>query len=258
MKTRSSSAFTLIELLVVVSIISLLVSILLPALGKARDQARKVMCSVNFHQVGIVQQAYAADFDQWVPRSTYPDVRIGQQITAIVPYLLRPTTFEYLVGAYQTQPQFWVCPSLKQGGGQIGFFRDVDFDREQLPRHGQAPYDYYIGIVHMVGLVNMTNCTPGTVAESAWRTSDAADKILATDLNILWDRDWRHMYTVIAHVTRGKGTVPLPSGANRLYADGHVEWVGPEVMANGNTPVDEFAYGKFDHWKGGPGRDYFW
>ena len=54
--------FTLIELLVVVSIIALLVSILLPALGKAREQAKTVVCSSRLQQSGVGFAAYAADY----------------------------------------------------------------------------------------------------------------------------------------------------------------------------------------------------
>lgn len=58
-----SEAFTLIELLVVISIISLLIAILLPALGKARMASRNVACQSNLRQMGIAQYAYVDMFD---------------------------------------------------------------------------------------------------------------------------------------------------------------------------------------------------
>ena len=62
---KRQEAFTLIELLVVVSIIALLVSILLPALSKAREQAKTSVCASNMHQLGILSQTYAAEYDRW-------------------------------------------------------------------------------------------------------------------------------------------------------------------------------------------------
>lgn len=58
---RKTKAFTLIELLVVVSIIALLVSILLPSLGKARDRARDVVCLLNLRNMNSVLFLYAND-----------------------------------------------------------------------------------------------------------------------------------------------------------------------------------------------------
>lgn len=58
----SSRAFTIIELLVVVSIIALLVGILLPAIGKARDQAQLSRSQANISQLGKAAVIYAAEF----------------------------------------------------------------------------------------------------------------------------------------------------------------------------------------------------
>ncbi|MEM1098936.1 MAG: prepilin-type N-terminal cleavage/methylation domain-containing protein, partial [Planctomycetota bacterium] len=61
------TGFTLIELLVVISIIALLISILLPALGSARGTAKNIACLSNQRQIGIAFQSYFADNNDKVP-----------------------------------------------------------------------------------------------------------------------------------------------------------------------------------------------
>jgi len=67
---RQRSAFTLIELLVVISVIAILVALLLPALGRAKEAARISLCGSNLHQLALGALLYVEDYDGHVP--TYP------------------------------------------------------------------------------------------------------------------------------------------------------------------------------------------
>ncbi len=63
--------FTLVELLVVVAIIALLISILLPALNKARDTASDVVCRANLRQIGVWGFTYITEFNNVLPHNGY-------------------------------------------------------------------------------------------------------------------------------------------------------------------------------------------
>lgn len=60
---QDKKAFTLIELLVVIAIIALLLAILIPSLGKAKDAARDIVCRSNLRQWGIIWNLYTNDYD---------------------------------------------------------------------------------------------------------------------------------------------------------------------------------------------------
>jgi prepilin-type N-terminal cleavage/methylation domain-containing protein len=75
------TGFTLIELLVVISIIALLLAILMPALSRVREMAKRSVCSSQVQQVGVGMTAYTSDYDGRMPP-------YNSDITNTNPYLL--------------------------------------------------------------------------------------------------------------------------------------------------------------------------
>lgn len=70
---RKNEAFTLVELLVVISIITLLMAILVPALQKARGQARQLWCMSTLRTFSLAHKQYLADTGKYLPHTNYYD-----------------------------------------------------------------------------------------------------------------------------------------------------------------------------------------
>ncbi len=93
-----SKIFTLVELLVVIAIIAILASMLLPALGKARESARKAQCFSNQKQLGGYVTLYSNDFNGYLPAGNY---RVPPNNGQSTPY------DKLLLGGYITSTIFW-------------------------------------------------------------------------------------------------------------------------------------------------------
>lgn len=115
---RDRYAFTLIELLVVVAIISLLISILMPSLSRARDQGKGAHCLARFHEYGIAMSAYEnVSNDQLPPALWSPgecckhndDVRYGWE-ELLFDYVYKEKIF--VDGECEEKPDFPVQRNL--------------------------------------------------------------------------------------------------------------------------------------------------
>lgn len=110
-----SIRFTLIELLVVVAIISILASMLLPALSSARGVARTSVCAGNLKQQAMAAVLYAEDHDGVLPwgwNGLYDIAHYADHDTPITGY--GSGTFALLLLPYLQDLRFYACPSFPQ------------------------------------------------------------------------------------------------------------------------------------------------
>ncbi|OGV47640.1 MAG: hypothetical protein A2017_21770 [Lentisphaerae bacterium GWF2_44_16] len=103
-RVRIRFIFTMIELLMVIAIITILSAVLLPALSKARDKSKELLCRSNLKQIGAGIYNYANDFSDF----TYPGTP-QSTCTGINDWINDKVKNWY-------DNKLWQCPSVKKSG----------------------------------------------------------------------------------------------------------------------------------------------